>query len=168
MITAIDKDTRMITRNSKYLLLFGVLASALLASHSFASASPCSAALRYHFVACAVSFWTPSPWKYISPKFDWEGTCPCSAALSHHFNDRVQTDLFFIFDRIYVILIDECLKWTIIEELPSKTPEAWFKAAFGCWIRFFGPMKFLVTDQVLNLHLRMELKSPRRATNNRV
>jgi len=32
MITAIDKDTRMITRNSKYLLLFGVLASALLAS----------------------------------------------------------------------------------------------------------------------------------------
>ena len=32
MITAIDKDIRMITRNSKYLLLLGVLASALLAS----------------------------------------------------------------------------------------------------------------------------------------
>lgn len=46
------------------------------------------------------------------------------AQLTQHFNDCAQTDLFFIFDRIFVILIDECLRWTIVDELPSKTPES--------------------------------------------
>ena len=35
----------------------------------------------------------------------------------------------------------------VIEELPRKTPECWFQAVFQWWIRFFGPMRTIVTDQ---------------------
>ena len=68
------------------------------------------------------------------------------AAISEHFNHRVQTDLF-IFDKTFIILIDECIRYCIVEPLLRKTSEEWMKLVLHCWIRYFGPMRFLVTDQ---------------------
>ena len=69
------------------------------------------------------------------------------AQLTQHFNDRVQTDLCLLFDKVFVILIDKCLPSTIIEALARKTPDEWFKAFFNSWIRIFGLMRTLVTHQ---------------------
>ena len=69
------------------------------------------------------------------------------AAISQHFNDRVQTDLFFLFDKIYVILIDECIRWKTGDEIPSKQPHDLLKALVYLWIRIWGPMQTLMSDQ---------------------
>ena len=69
------------------------------------------------------------------------------AALSEHFNYRVQTDLFFIFDKTFIILVDECIRWCLVEELSRKAADEWLSVVFRSWIRYFGPMVDLVTDQ---------------------
>jgi hypothetical protein len=67
--------------------------------------------------------------------------------VSPHFNHRVQTDLFFIFDKTFIILVHECLRYCIIEHLPRKTAMVWMQTVFQHWIRYFGPMYILATDQ---------------------
>ena len=47
----------------------------------FASAFPCSAALRYHFTASISSFSTSSPLAYSMPRKNCASARPCSAAL---------------------------------------------------------------------------------------
>ena len=39
------------------------------------------------------------------------------------FNHVVQADLFFLWDRIFIILIDECTRYKFADELPSKSYE---------------------------------------------
>src|ERR1017187_7369312 len=50
-----------------------------------ASASPWSAALRYHFAASALSLGRPSPSAYMRPRAVWASARPWSAALRYHF-----------------------------------------------------------------------------------
>eukprot|EP00959_Pyramimonas_sp_CCMP1952_P282447 5903535-Pyramimonas_sp.AAC.1 len=69
------------------------------------------------------------------------------AALSEHFNYRVQTDLFFIFEKTFIALVDECIRWCLVEELSRKTADEWMAVVFKSWIRYFGPMTHLGTDQ---------------------
>eukprot|EP00959_Pyramimonas_sp_CCMP1952_P429721 8999489-Pyramimonas_sp.AAC.1 len=47
------------------------------------------------------------------------------AMLAEHFNYRFQTDLFFIFDKTFTVLVDECIRWCLVEELPRKTADEW-------------------------------------------
>ena len=80
----------------------------------------------------------------------WKRKCPMprvKASLSEHFNYRIQTDLFFIFDRTYVVLIDECIRWAMSSFLQNRTKEEWLRVFFRDWVRFFGPPYFLVSDQ---------------------
>ena len=69
------------------------------------------------------------------------------ASVAEHFNHRVQTDLFFIFEKTCVILIDECIRYCVVEILQRKTADEWMRVVFHNWIKIFGPMRFLVTDQ---------------------
>ena len=69
------------------------------------------------------------------------------AKISEHFNHRVQTDLFFLWEQIYIIFIDECIRYAVTARLADKTPERWFEAAFHNWIRLFGPMEIIASDQ---------------------
>ena len=69
------------------------------------------------------------------------------AQLAEHINYRAQTDLFFVFDKTFIALVDECIRWCLVEELPRKTADEWMAVDFGSWIRHFGPMFYLVTDQ---------------------
>ena len=59
----------------------------------------------------------------------------------------MQTDLFFVFDLCFIVLIDECIRFCVVDALPRKTAEDWMKAVFVSWIRLFGPPRFIVTDQ---------------------
>ena len=69
-------------------------------------------------------------------------------SLSPHFNFRVHTDLFFIFDeRCYIILVDDCIRYALVAHLERKTPDEWLRTVFLLWIRYFGPMWYLMTDQ---------------------
>ena len=67
-------------------------------------------------------------------------------ALATRFNQRVQADLFFIFNNTYILMVDECLRYAISASLPSKTAESMLKAIFYSWIMYFGPMEILEFD----------------------
>ena len=43
--------------------------------------------------------------------------------LAEHFNERVQTDLFTLWERTYIIFVDECIRWALCSPLPSKTAD---------------------------------------------
>ena len=43
--------------------------------------------------------------------------------------------------------MDECFRYVAVELLERRTADCWMKAVFGCWIRYFGPPRVLVTDQ---------------------
>lgn len=67
--------------------------------------------------------------------------------LAEHFNWRVQTDLFFIIEKIYVVLFDDCIRYALAGRLQDKTPMEWLRVAFDIWIRYFGSMVILASDQ---------------------
>ncbi len=69
------------------------------------------------------------------------------ASLATHFNDRVQTDLFFLWDRCYVIMVDECIRYCIAARMENKTALEWLQVVFDTWIRYFGPMNTITSDQ---------------------
>ena len=69
------------------------------------------------------------------------------AIVSLHFNERVQIDLFFMFEKIWLIMIDECIRYRIACQLASKQGQDILRAIIQHWIRYFGPMENLVTDQ---------------------
>ena len=50
-------------------------------------------------------------------------------------------------DRTDVVLVDECVRYGLVERLERKTQDCWLQAVFRFWIRYFGPMSFLVSDQ---------------------
>eukprot|EP00969_Alexandrium_andersonii_P267385 11816121-Alexandrium_andersonii.AAC.1 len=52
-----------------------------------------------------------------------------------------------MWERTYVILVDECTRWCMVENLERKTLECWLETVYQHWIRYFGPMRTLVSDQ---------------------
>ena len=63
------------------------------------------------------------------------------------FNEIVQHDLFFLWDKPFMLLIDEAIRWKTGDELVNKQSPALLKAILYLWIRMFGPMQHLLTDQ---------------------
>ena len=47
------------------------------------------------------------------------------ATLATHFNHTVQTDLFFLWDRTYIVLICECIRYAVTAFLPDKSAPTW-------------------------------------------
>ena len=68
-------------------------------------------------------------------------------SLSTHFNEYVQQDLFFLFDEPFMLLIDECIRWKTGGHLKSKQTPDLIHSMLLLWIRVWGPMEHLVTDQ---------------------
>ena len=67
--------------------------------------------------------------------------------LASTFNEIVQCDLFFIGDEVFILLIDECLRWKTGNKIDNKLSETMTKAILYLWIRMFGPMAHLLSDQ---------------------
>ena len=81
-------------------------------------------------------------------KFRRPPTRPVAAAeLAGWFNEVVQMDLFFLWDLIFSLLIDEATRMKIAEELKNKLGATIMRAIMMCWMRYFGPMRVLVSDQ---------------------
>ncbi len=78
--------------------------------------------------------------------------------LSSFFNQNVVTDLFFLRNRNYIILVDDCTRYKVCTGIEFKTAECWLEAVFLTWIRYFGPMRKLTSDQEGAGHKRTHFK----------
>ena len=67
--------------------------------------------------------------------------------LATQFNMRVQMDLFFVFERTFVIMVDECIRYAVSAHLNNKSGEELCEAIFKSWIMYFGPMNTIAFDQ---------------------
>eukprot|EP00959_Pyramimonas_sp_CCMP1952_P342082 7166442-Pyramimonas_sp.AAC.1 len=53
--------------------------------------------------------------------------------ISLKFNERVQLDLFFLFDKTWMMLIDECIRYRIAALLPTKSGQDILRALIRHW-----------------------------------
>ena len=63
------------------------------------------------------------------------------------FNHRVQMDLFFMWDKTWILIIDELSRYKVTDMLKDKTPKELLTCLMRSWIRYFGPMQIMVLDQ---------------------
>ncbi|CAK0906838.1 unnamed protein product, partial [Prorocentrum cordatum] len=63
------------------------------------------------------------------------------------FNERARADLFFVFEKTWLIMIDECIRHRIACLVATKQGKYILRAMLSHWIRYFGPMDNLVMDQ---------------------
>lgn len=67
--------------------------------------------------------------------------------LATFFNERLQTDLFTLWNRWYIIWVDEATRYCIASFMSSKEQDEYFRVFLACWIRYFGAPLTLVSDQ---------------------
>ena len=70
-----------------------------------------------------------------------------ASRLSSEFGENVQFDLLFVEDHIIGVLIDESTRWTVAEVLPNKEVGTVLRFITDRWLRIFGAMQNLVSDQ---------------------
>ena len=70
-----------------------------------------------------------------------------TSSLAERFGEVVQVDLLFIEEFIVVHLIDEAIRWTATQLVPDRQASTIIKAITGMWLKLFGPMQCLVSDQ---------------------
>ena len=69
------------------------------------------------------------------------------AELAGWFNENVFIDLFFLWQQNWLILVDEATRYKIVCRLPDKRGPTILTAILKNWMRYFGPMRVLTTDQ---------------------
>ena len=67
--------------------------------------------------------------------------------LATNFHEIVQHDLFFLWDEPFMLLIDEAIRWKAGDALPNKQGPTLIRAIMNIWIRLWGPMQYLLSDQ---------------------
>lgn len=73
------------------------------------------------------------------------------ASTSVSFDDRVQGDLFELWDMQFLLLIDERLHWKMAQFLKHKQASTILHVTLNNWIRFFGPMNTLSLTRMARL-----------------
>ncbi|CAE7765903.1 RE2 [Symbiodinium sp. KB8] len=63
------------------------------------------------------------------------------------FNEEVQADYFQLWDQWFLILVDACTRYKMVTSVAGRDLSTALKTMMQNWIRFFGPMKRLVSDQ---------------------
>ena len=69
------------------------------------------------------------------------------AELAGFFNDIVMVDLFFVWGKIFMIILDEATRYKVSSMLRDKTGHSILRCLLMDWMRYFGPMRTLVSDQ---------------------
>ena len=64
-----------------------------------------------------------------------------------HFNFQVEIDLFFLFDSVWLLIMDSATRYKACALIPDKTASAILRGLFRRWISIFGPMAVCVSDQ---------------------
>ena len=77
----------------------------------------------------------------------WSSCRNVKTTITIRFHERVQADLFFMWDKAWLLMIDEHLRYKLTDHLESKAPEHLLKCMNRTWFRYFGPMEYLVFDQ---------------------
>ena len=80
----------------------------------------------------------------------WVRTSPrsiTSTRLSTRFNEVVQFDILFVEDKVIGALIDESIRWEAAECLDSRRPDDILRFIVDRWLRIYGPMGTLLSDQ---------------------
>ncbi len=67
--------------------------------------------------------------------------------LAQVFNEVVQHDLFFLWDQTFILLIDEALRWKAGDHIANKLGPTIVRAFYYLWIRIWGPMQNILSDQ---------------------
>ena len=67
--------------------------------------------------------------------------------LATKFNQVVQADLFFLWERRFIIIVDECTRYKFAAELPDRSYEAILECLQQGWFRYFGPPQIFLCDQ---------------------
>ena len=68
-------------------------------------------------------------------------------SLATHFNERLQMDFYFLWDDLFILIVDECARYKTSGRLPNREFETLMKFFLYCWFRWFGPPRQLVSDQ---------------------
>ena len=71
--------------------------------------------------------------------------------LSRHFNDLVQIDLFKYDDSWFLLVVDEATRYKVATLCQGRELQHIFSALMRGWMRYFGPMRTLVSDQETSL-----------------
>ena len=69
------------------------------------------------------------------------------AELAGFFNDIVMMDLFFVWGKIFMLILDEATRYKVSSLLRDKTGHSILRCLMMDWMRYFGPMRCLVSDQ---------------------
>ena len=67
--------------------------------------------------------------------------------LGKYFNHVVQADLFFLWDCVFILLVDECTRYKFADVLEDRSQESIRAVRMKGWFRFFGPPKIFLCDQ---------------------
>ena len=67
------------------------------------------------------------------------------------FNHRVQLDIFFMWDKAWLLIVDELSRYKVADVLADRTAKELLTTIMRCWIRYFGPMQVMVLDQECGL-----------------
>ena len=66
--------------------------------------------------------------------------------ISTRFNEAVQFDLLFYDTWVIIHLIDECIRWSVAEQIDDREEDTLIEAITLQWIRPFGPPQVLIMD----------------------
>ena len=69
------------------------------------------------------------------------------ATMAGQFGDEVEMDIYYLWGKPFVLLIDVGTRYKVSYETPSRELPELLKGILNHWIRFFGPMLVLTTDQ---------------------
>ena len=66
--------------------------------------------------------------------------------LSTRFNEAVQFDILFYDVWVVVHLIDECIRWSVKEQVDDHQEESLIEAFTSRWFQPYGPRQVLIMD----------------------
>ena len=67
--------------------------------------------------------------------------------IARHFNERVQMDLWYMWNKCFICFVDDCIRYGVSALLSDRTAEVWRHCFFYRWMQYFGPPVCLVSDQ---------------------
>ena len=64
-----------------------------------------------------------------------------------HFNFQIEIDLFYLWDLVFLLMMDSPTRYKACALLPDRTAEAIMKGMHRRWISIFGPPSVCISDQ---------------------
>ena len=61
--------------------------------------------------------------------------------IARTFNHVVQVDLFFLWNSVFIKMVDECIRYKFAAELKDRTYESMRDVLVTGWFRYFGPRR---------------------------